>query len=478
MVHRLLLIESDRVAAEAHPCGFLLGDQRFRCERFHWRSLPPDRLACGGAHGILAVGTLKTPCTADLFHWLANQAVPLPSLAVLSETADAPLVRAAAAATDDFVLLPIRANEFHERLARLLGRDEQAVEQARERLLRELAMTQLVGRDPAFLDAIQQVPRFARSEVPVLITGETGTGKELCARAIHFLSRRRDHPFIAVDCGALPDHLVENELFGHARGAFTDAHRDQRGLVAIAEGGTLFLDEVDALSLPAQAKLLRFLQERTFRPLGAESFVQSDVHVIAATNRDLEACVRDKQFRPDLYFRLNVLRLHLPLLRERRGDISLLATHALEQHCASTERIARTFSAAALRRLASYDWPGNVRELCNVVKRAVVLCDGAQIQPHHLALPAGEPVPAGAGTSFRQARAGAIAAFERTYVEELLRKHHFNVTRAAIEAGKDRRAFGRLVKKYRIERSPAAAAAHQWMTSCTVPGPSHTGVGR
>src|SRR5207247_1989977 len=162
---------------------------------------------------------------------------------------------------------------------------------------------------------------------------ETGTGKELCARAIHHLSSRRSFPFIPVDCAALPDHLFENEFFGHARGAFTDAHAEQKGLVAMAEGGTLFLDEIDALALTAQAKLLRFLEERAFKPLGADRFVKADVHVLAATNRSLEALIRNGQFRSDLYFRLNVLSLHLTPLRDRRGDIALLARHFVDACC-------------------------------------------------------------------------------------------------------------------------------------------------
>ena len=164
----------------------------------------------------------------------------------------------------------------------------------------------------------------------MLVTGETGTGKELFARAIHHLSARRHAPFVAVDCGAIPDQLFENELFGHVRGAFTDAHRDQRGQAPLADGGTLFLDEIDALSLPAQSKLLRFLQDHTFRPLGGDRNERANVRVIAASNRDLERLVEQKEFRADLFFRLNILRLHLPPLRERRDDIPLLAQRLLE----------------------------------------------------------------------------------------------------------------------------------------------------
>jgi len=308
------------------------------------------------------------------------------------------------------------------------------------------------------MQAVRQLPRFARAEAPVCITGETGTGKELCARAMHHLSHRQRAPFIAVDCGALPEQLFENEMFGHSRGAFTDAHRDHKGLIAIAEGGTLFLDEVDALSLPSQAKLLRFLQERTFRPLGSDRFETADVRVIAATNRDLEAVVRDRQFRSDLFFRLNVLRLRLPPLRERRSDLELLAHAALKHYWAGAAEEVPVIAPAALRALRVHDWPGNVRELYNVVQRAVVACDGSLILPEHLGPPFDNfQVRHGPSSDFRSSRAAAVAEFERRYVEDLLMKCNGNVTHAAREAQQDRRAFGRFIKKYNIDRKALSA---------------------
>jgi DNA-binding NtrC family response regulator len=287
----------------------------------------------------------------------------------------------------------------------------------------------------------------------VLITGETGTGKELCARAIHHLSPRRSFPFIPVDCAALPDHLFENEFFGHVRGAFTDAHAEQKGLVAMAEGGTLFLDEIDSLSLAAQAKLLRFIQERAFKPLGADRFVKADVHILAATNRSLEPLIRNGQFRGDLYFRLNVLSLHLAPLRDRRGDIPLLARHFVDACCLEGGLSRKSLSAAAAHKLLAYDWPGNVRELFNTIQRAVVFAEGAQILPGHATMgpwepPADTPLDGG----FREARARAVSAFERLYLESVLKKHAGNVTHAAREAHQERRAFGRLIKKHQIDR--------------------------
>jgi DNA-binding NtrC family response regulator len=330
-------------------------------------------------------------------------------------------------------------------------------------LEREMALSRLVGRDPAFLKTVERVPLFAASNAPVLITGETGTGKELFAHAIHSLTSRRNGPFIPLDCGTLPEQLAENELFGHRRGAFTDAHADQKGLAGMADGGTLFLDEIDALSLINQAKLLRFLQEGTYRSLGSDRFSSADVRVITATNGSLEECIEQRQFRRDLYFRLNVLRLHLPPLRERRNDVALLAAQFLQQECATSKSEQKFFSRLALRKLESHDWPGNVRELLNTVQRAFVSCPGAQIMPHHICF-SDEMYSSrklnSPAESFRSAKQNAIEMFERAYIRELIARHQGNVTRAAREAGKERRAFGRLVKKYGFNNPPSAGDVH------------------
>jgi two-component system response regulator GlrR len=277
----------------------------------------------------------------------------------------------------------------------------------------------------------------------------------MCARAIHHVTRRRNLPFIPVDCGAIPGHLFENEVFGHARGAFTDAQREQKGLVAMADGGTLFLDEVDMLPLPVQSKLLRFLQEHTYKPLGCDRFLRSDVRVVAASNRDMEGLTAAGQFRSDLYFRLNVLRLELPPLRQRPADIELLARHFVNA-LADAGPGPKILSPGAIRKLSAYDWPGNVRELYNVVHRAVVFAADTQILPCDIATSAPAP-PEEARGCFHDARARAIESFERFYVAQLLEKHAGNVTQAAREAGKERRSFGRLVKKYAMRSGTAQA---------------------
>jgi DNA-binding NtrC family response regulator len=337
-------------------------------------------------------------------------------------------------------------------LTRILGERGNEEAATRQRRKRELGLAELVGDDPAFLRVIEKIPAIAASGAPVLLLGETGTGKELCARAIHAMSNRRSGPFVPIECGAIPEQLIENELFGHVRGAFTDAHADQRGLAAMADGGTLLLDEVDTLPQAAQAKLLRFLQEGTYRALGSQKFTRVNLRMIAAANRDLGECVRANQFRSDLYFRLNVLPLRLPPLRERRGDIPTLAEHFLTLLCGLEGKPVKTFSPSALRTLQAYHWPGNVRELFNIAQRALAFSPGPVILPSQLQLGSHLADSEVNNAHFQQARSRVIGNFEQGYLEEMLRKHQGNVTHAAREAGKDRRVFGRLMKKYQIDR--------------------------
>lgn len=445
---RVLVIEGDRLSAPAEVHAILAADPMLRCERIGWDAAPFQNL-----HGttdlsvVVVAAAPREPIVATL-QWL-QQRTAAPLIAVVPD-GDEQLLRLAIGVTDDFLFSPIRPVELRHRVERLLGAPRHDLETVRRRLSDELGFSKLVGRDAAFVRSIRLVPRLARTDATVVITGETGTGKELCAAAIHHLSARRDAPFIPVNCGAVPDQLFENELFGHRRGAFTDAHRDQKGLIALADGGTLFLDEVDALSPSAQTKLLRFLEERSFRPLGSEQADRANVRIIAATNRSLDVCVRSGQLREDLYFRLNILRVHLPPLRERPSDIALLAENSLAECRSRGEGGAKWFSPSALRMLSLYKWPGNVRELLNVVQRAAVECDGDTILPEHIDLPV--PAFSSPPVDFRAARAAAVAAFERQYVEDLLRKHDGNVTHAAREARQDRRAFGRVIKKHNIDR--------------------------
>jgi DNA-binding NtrC family response regulator len=307
----------------------------------------------------------------------------------------------------------------------------------------------LVGTAPRFVEETRKIPLLASCDGRVLILGETGTGKELFARAIHYLSPRMSHPFVPVSCGAIPLDLLENELFGHIKGAFTGATVEKSGLIREAEGGTLFLDEVDALPLLAQTKLLRFLQEGEYRPLGASKSLHADVRVVAASNADLMRAVKEGRLRQDLYYRLNIVRLNLPPLRDRGEDIPLLATHFLRKYAYEFRRGVSVLSDAALQKLMRYDWPGNIRELENTIERAVVLTGKQSIEAAEILLPESEPTLD--TESFQESKARVIKNFERSYIQDLMVIHKGNVSRAARAAKKHRRAFWELIRKYNID---------------------------
>ncbi|HEY5616338.1 MAG TPA: sigma 54-interacting transcriptional regulator [Vicinamibacterales bacterium] len=303
----------------------------------------------------------------------------------------------------------------------------------------------LVGESPVFLAATGALARMARFDVPILIEGETGTGKELAARVVHYQSARGHRPFIPVNCGALPEALVENELFGHERGAYTDARESMPGVIALAEGGTLFLDEIDALSAKAQVALLRFLQDQRYRPLGAHGERRADVRIVAAANRNLEQLVERGDFRSDLFFRIKILFVTLPPLRLRVGDATLLAEHFLEECTRRFRQPRKRLGRQMELWLETYHWPGNVRELESLIVRECLMTEGSTL---------GRPLcddtvsPEPPATSYAAAKAAAVADFDRRFLRALLTRASGNVTKAAAEAGKDRRALGRLVKKY------------------------------
>ncbi len=313
----------------------------------------------------------------------------------------------------------------------------------------KLALRQIIGECPAFVAAKEKLLTVAPYKTTVLILGETGTGKEMFARAIHYASLRAGKPFVAVNCGAIPADLVENELFGHQRGAFTGADSMQPGMLHEADGGTLFLDEIDCLPPLVQVKLLRFLQEKEYRPLGSTKTHLADVRVVAATNGDVTSTIREGKLRPDLYHRLNVVPLKLPPLRERREDIPLLVRHFLTKHASELEKQHVTdLSPDAWQSLLLYAWPGNVRELENILERAVVFAKSTIIKKADLDLPSIEPSER--RTSFREAKIQCIAQFEKSYLQALMHVHQGNITQAARAARKDRRAFWQLLRKYNL----------------------------
>ncbi len=326
----------------------------------------------------------------------------------------------------------------------------------------------IVGQSRALLRAVEKLPAIARSDAGVLICGESGTGKELVARAIHYLSERAPFAFMAVNCGSLPDGLLESEFFGHERGAFTGAHARRDGLIAQANRGTLFLDEVDSLTMKAQVNLLRVLQDKKFRCLGSTAERESNVRFIAASNRAMRPLVQSGGFREDLYYRLCVFTVFLPPLRERKNDILPLAEHFLRKH-APTKGIAMKLSPVVQSALESYEWPGNIRELENTIIRGIYLNHNGTIELEDigLTLPDSAKDKVRVPQSFKAAKQEAVEAFEREYLGRLMLEHRGNVSHAARAAGKDRRDLGRLLKKYQLDTEVAEvrASAIHWNES-------------
>jgi DNA-binding NtrC family response regulator len=319
--------------------------------------------------------------------------------------------------------------------------------------MEKFASLNLVGSSPSFLAALQSIHKFALCDATVLIQGETGTGKELVARAVHYASARRDFPFVPVNCGALPDSLVESELFGHVRGAFTDARENRAGLVEHAKGGTLFLDEIEAITPHAQVTLLRFLQDKEFRPVGSRVVANADVRVIAASNDDLRMLVQRGHYRMDLYYRLKVLFLRMPALRDRRGDVPLLAQSLLDRLNRQSGQPAKVLHPDSIALLESHRWPGNVRELENLIHREFILCSDrviriSSVDPDDAAIEAGADEPAPDGANFKDAKACAVARFERNYLIALLARADGNISLASRLSGKDRSDISRLIRKH------------------------------
>ena len=343
---------------------------------------------------------------------------------------------------DEFLVCPYDENELLIRLTRLFKQLPAEDDEPEHHLV--------VGESPLFRQAMNKVTLLAKSKAAVVISGETGSGKELLARAIHYQSARKAKPFIPVNCGALPDDLFENELFGHLKGAYTNASTAEKGLIAEAEGGTLFLDEVDTLSPAAQVKLLRFLQSGEYRPLGSSKSAVADVRVIAACNTDLTLLVEQKLFREDLHYRLNVLSLSIPPLRDRGADVIRLASHFLAVYAREHGRTMPKLSDAALHLFLEYSWPGNVRELESVIQRAIVLQDSEVLRPEDFSLSKSRQYTADAAL-FQKSKSQAIGNFERNFIARLLTAHGGNISRAAKAAGKDRRSFQRLINKHGLD---------------------------
>jgi DNA-binding NtrC family response regulator len=378
-------------------------------------------------------------------------------------------VEAIEAGAYDYIPKPFTATQ----LRILIGRAAQQVQLARDnellrhQLKQQHSFENIVGTGEAMQKVFSIISRVAPTEASVFLSGESGTGKELIARAIHTNSRRSTRPFVAINCAALPEHLLESELFGYERGAFTGAESQHRGLLEAAMGGTFFLDEICEMSPDLQAKLLRVIQERRIRRVGGEREIPIDVRLISATNQDPAKAVRDGFFRQDLYFRLNVVPIRLPPLRARSEDIPTLANHFLRHYAKQYDRVSVRLSSDALNVLRAYSWPGNVRELQNVIERVVSLAaPGEEIGPRDLPDELSSrnglgwsPFAVTANRPYHEAKAEAMSFFEQEYLRDLLDRHAGNISRAARQAGMDRKTIHRMLTKYKLRSGRYSAAS-------------------
>lgn len=443
-----------------------------------------DSCATGTLGVLLVVTRGQLPAAARHLAAWRRAAPALGRLCIGVDLEREQLAALMAAGAHDFVAWPCTAAELTHRMQHAAAQTNALVTRAASTMVRGF-----VFASAECAEVMGRLPTMAACSASVLIVGETGTGKEVCAQAVHYLSARSRGPWVAVNCAAIPAELVESELFGHVKGAYTTALASRAGLVREAEGGTLFLDDIDCLSLSAQGKLLRFLQEFEYRAVGANAVQHADVRVVAASNRDLRAMAQAGSFRQDLFFRLSVLRITLPPLRRRQGDIALLARHFAAEFGREMGRLAKArITDEALAKLLHHSWPGNVRELRHVMERAMLLSAGPDLlasdieidgdPPDLDAAPGDMPAsvlggwtpPTGAaalqidgadaaaraassGESFQRAKKRVVDTFERHYLESLLLRHRGNVTHAASAAKKNRRAFFELIRKHGIDAS-------------------------
>ncbi|WP_224984758.1 sigma-54-dependent transcriptional regulator [Geomonas agri] len=366
--------------------------------------------------------------------------------------------------TVDYIVKPFTPEQILEKVHLALEQKKSTVEDivVKKEIDCHHGFDEFVGESREMQKVYRRIIQVAATDSTVLITGESGTGKEVAARAIHKHSSRRDQPFVAVDCTALAENLLESELFGHVKGSFTGAMQTKMGLLMVADGGTLFLDEVSNISLSTQAKLLRVLQERQVTPIGGTQPVSFNIHLVAATNRNLKTMVSEGKFREDLFFRLNIIPLELPPLRERKGDIPLLIRHFMNKFVEEVGKDLRGISPEAMHFLENYSYPGNVRELVNTIERAVVLCEGDVIQKENLELGEAAEVCSTGFEGFvptsaealkemkRHIRDRSVENVEKAFVIQALKRNNWNISRAAEETGMLRPNFQTMLKRLGI----------------------------
>jgi len=347
----------------------------------------------------------------------------------------------------DYMLKPFDPNELGVLIEKIVRHQQQARENLylKEQFKERTRFENMIGQSEPMQKVFDLICDVAPADTTVLISGETGTGKGLAAKAIHSHSRRCHGPYVVVNCGAIPEHLMETELFGHMRGAFTDAKETKKGRLELAHGGTLFLDEIGEIGMRMQIDLLRVLEDRVFYRVGGTQPMEADFRVVAATNRSLEQAIRDGRFREDLFYRLNVVGLTLPPLRQRKQDIPLLAEHFLHRYVQETHRPVDRISREALDEMMVYDWPGNVRELENAIERAVVVGKARQILPEDLPIVCRPTVAAARGVTLEDV--------EKEHIRQILNDQQWNVARSARALGIDRSTLYSKIKRYSIQKT-------------------------
>jgi len=453
---RVLIVEDDPAQADALSELLAASEREILVAKDGEAGLSLGR---AGVDLIVADYMLPVLDGVQLVRRLREEKIATPVLIVSGEATVAVAVEAMKAGVLDFVQKPFDVDFFRARVAQALemGRTARELVALRRKLQQRHKSELIVGVSPAIAEVRRLIGTVARTDVDVALYGETGTGKELAARAVHEHSLRGEKPFVVVDCAALPEPLLENELFGHEAGAYTGADKHARGLLAEADGGTLFVDEIGDMPLSIQSKLLRFLQTKEFRRVGASRQTRVDVRVVVATNRELESEVARGRFRQDLFYRINVFPIRLPPLRERTEDVPLLADQFLRNVARAMGRTVEGFTSEALAVLTRHDWPGNVRQLENVVRRLVVMAAGPRIGASECetvlgGIPA-ELKPPREVAPFHQARAEALERFEKAYLDGLLRTVGTNVTEAARRAGIDRKNLWLKLRRHGMSRA-------------------------
>ena len=346
----------------------------------------------------------------------------------------------------DYMLKPFDPNELGVLIEKIIQHQEQARENIylKEQYRERTRFESMIGQSKPMQEIFDLICAVAPTDSTVLITGETGTGKGLAAKAIHTNSSRREGPFVTVNCGAIPEHLMESELFGYQKGAFTDAKKTKKGRLEMAQDGTLFLDEIGEISMRMQIDLLRVLEDRVFYRVGGTQPIEADFRVIAATNRNLEAAIKEGSFREDLFYRLNVISFEIPSLDRRKEDIPLLADHFLYRFAQETNKTINKISREAMDEMMLYDWPGNIRELENAIERAVVVGRGREILSEDLPIFCHELPP--------PQRASSLAEVEKAHIKQVLIDNHWNIARSAKILEIDRSTLYSKIKRYEINR--------------------------